>query len=206
MNRKELRNQIGQNRRLRPKPRNTAGDEIDDHWEVISADDTELVLRNLRSGQEFKLGYDHIHEYRTPNFLILKSTVSLLASGPELEPIVVPPKITLVVAAPLPAPVQEPDGTWTREIHVRPSRAETVPDATVEVIFQTAYRTASYEVVGSGQAMILRELFGVEGTTNSSHFRMGLVELPRGTWLRLSFHGVTPPEPRQIRLTPYFKY
>ncbi len=208
MNRKQLQKQLGETRRLRPLPTDAMGIEFDDLWEVTAADDAGLRLRNQRTGYDFLLGYDHIHEYRTPDFLVLKSTVSLSPHGPRLEPIVTPPKVILTVAMPLPAPSQEPDGTWTQEIHVQPSRPDNVADATVEISFHQPYRTGAYEVVRNNpaQALLLRELFGVEGRSNSSRFRMGLVELPRGTWLRFTFNGATPPRPYEIKLTPYLKY
>ncbi len=208
MNRKRLQRQVGETRRLRPVPRDTAGTEVDDLWEVAATDHSGLHLRNQSTGHNLTLGYDHIHEYRTPDFLVLRSTVYLSPQGPRLEPIVAAPRVTLNVAMPLPAPTQNSDGTWTQEIHVHPSGSDDVPDATVEILFHDLYQTGIYEVVRNNptQALFIRELFGIEGHSNSSVFRMGLVELPRGTWLRFAFRGVIPPKPHEIRLTPYFKY
>lgn len=208
MNRKQLQRQVGQTRRLRPIPKDTVGTEVDDLWKVMSADHNELHLQNQRTGHILAVGYDHIHEYRTPDLLVLKSNVCLSPQGPQLDPIVAPPKITISVAMPLPAPTENGDGTWTQEIHVYPSMADNVPDATVEILFDDLYQAGSYEVVrkNPAQAMFIRELFGTEGYSKSSVFRMGLVELPRGTWLRFTFRGVTPPRPREIRVTPYLKY
>jgi len=208
MNRKELQKQVGQLRRLRPIPTDATGTEVDDFWKVMDADANALLLLNQRTDHNLTLGYDHIHEYRTPDFLVLKSTVSLSPQGARLEPNVAPPKATLDVVMPLPAPTQNSDGTWTQEIQVHPSRPDIVPDATVEFIFHAPYQTGSYEVVPNNptQALIIRELFGVEGRSDSSVFRMGLAELPRGTWLRFMFRGVTSPKPREILLAPYLKY
>jgi hypothetical protein len=207
MNRKQLQKQKGQARRLCPTPVDITGIKRDDLWEVTDADDNGLHLRNQRTHHNLNLGFDHIHEYRTPDFLVLRSTVTLTPHGPELSPIVVAPKTTLEMAT-LPVPTQNSDGTWTQEIHVHPSRPDNVPDVTVEIIFRDAYQTGIYEVVANNatQALIIRELFGVEGRGDSSVFRMGLVELPRGTWLRFTFRGATQPKPREIRLNPYFKY
>lgn len=208
MNRKQLQKKHkGKTRRLRPIPTDATGTEVDDLWEVADVDDNGLHLRNQQTHHNLTIGFDHIHEYRTPDFLVLKSTVLLTPSGPRLEPIVVPPKVALKVAT-LPEPTQNPDGTWTQEIHVHPSRPDNVPGATVEIIFHDAYQTGTYTVVPNNptQALMTCELFGVEERGDSGVFRMGLVELPRGTWLRFTFRGATAPKPREIRLTPYFKY
>ncbi|MDP2663279.1 MAG: hypothetical protein Q8R28_21395, partial [Dehalococcoidia bacterium] len=123
MNRRQLQKLIGQSLRLRPVPQAAMETQVDDLWTVIVADETGLHLRNQRTGDEFPLGKDHIMEYRTPNFLILKSTVSLLPKGPALEPIIAPPKVTLEVK-PFPEPVQNSDGTWMQEIHVCGSKPD----------------------------------------------------------------------------------
>jgi hypothetical protein len=207
MNRKQLQKHIGETRRLRPIPKDSIGTEVDDHWMVRVADENGLQLHNQRTGQYLPLGYDHILEYRTPDFLILKSTISLHPHGLKLEPIVSSPKVTLTVAMPLPKPKQRPDGSWTQEIEVHPTKPDTVPNATVEISFDEPYLTGAYEVVrvNPTQSLFIQELFGVKGRNNSSRFRMGLVELPRGTWLRFIFTGNSAPIPREIRLTPYFK-
>jgi hypothetical protein len=207
MNRKQLQKHVGETRRLRPTPTDAAGTEVDDLWTVSAADDEGLQLHNQRTDQVLQLGYDHILEYRTPDFLILKSTISFQPHGLKLEPIVAPPKVTLEVAMPLPEPTKRPDGSWSQEIQVHPTRPDNVPNATVEIKFHEPYRTGAYEVVRTNptQAMFIQELFGVEGRNSSNQFRMGLVELPRGTWLRFVFTGNTAPRPSEIRLTPYFK-
>lgn len=84
MNRRQLQKLIGQSLRLRPVPQDAMGTQVDDLWAIIVADETGLHLRIQRTGYEFPLGTDHIMEYRTPNFLILKSTVSPLPKGPAL--------------------------------------------------------------------------------------------------------------------------
>lgn len=207
MNKKQQQKHVGQSRRLRPKPTNSLGAVVDDAWTVVAADDTGLQLANHRTGHTLRLGYDHILEYRTPDFLILKSQVHLTASTVSVEPIVAVPKVVLDVKRPLPASMQNADGLWIQEIHVHPSKPDAVPDATVEILFHAPYLAGSYEVVSdNSQGLILSELFGVEGTHSSDHFRMGLVELPRTTWIRLVFTGHSAPIPREIRLSPYFKH
>lgn len=181
MNRKALQKQIGQTRRLRPVPTDATGSEVDDLWEVMAVDDNGLHLRNQRTDHDLTLGYDHIHEYRTPDFLVLKSTVLLSPHGPRLEPVVAPPKATLKVAMPLPPPTQNPGGTWTQEIHVHPSRPDNVPDATVEIIFHDPYQTGTYEVIRNNptQALIIRELFGSRGVAIAVSF----------AWVLSNFRG-----------------
>ncbi len=128
-----------------------------------------------------------------------------LGASRSLRPL---PKTVLKVEHPLPSPVQDANGLWSQEIHVYPSKRDVVPDATVEARFRQPYLFARYDVVREDprQALMFRELFGSEGSRNSDRFRMGLVELPRRTWIRLVFVGVNPPKPIKIKLTPYFKH
>jgi hypothetical protein len=208
VNKKQQQKHVGQPRRLRPIPINSLEESVDDAWTVQVADEHGLQLSNSRTGHQLQLGYDHILEYRTPDFLILKSQVRLTPTTVIVEPFTTPPKVILDVPLPLPVPYQTPDGLWVQELHARPSKAEPVFDATVEVHFLAPYLKASYSVESTnpGQAIILRELFGVEGSLNSTRFRMGLVELPRGAWIRIQFIASDPPTPQEVRLTPYFKH
>jgi hypothetical protein len=207
MNKKQQQKHVGQTRRLRPIPRNAAGQDVDDPWLVASAGPSGLDLTNGRTGHNLTLGYDHILEYRTPDFLLLKSHVLLTPTAVEIEPIVTPPRVVLDVKLPLPAPVKDQRGLWVQTIDVRPSQDAPVPRATVEVVFDSPYELAEYEVVRQdpAQALLLQELFGAEGRHAAAHFRMGLAELPRGTWIRLRFFGRIAPLPREIKLHPYLK-
>jgi hypothetical protein len=207
MNKKQQQKHVGHQRRLRPIPRDSAGQEIDDSWTVESADSDGLSLTNGRTGNSLNIGYDHILEYRTPDFLLLKSQVHIAPTTVTIEPATTPPRVVLNVELPLPEPVRDLQGMWIQTIDVRPSQDAPVRDATVEVIFDSQYDDAVYEVVrrNPSRALMLQELFGAEGRHAAARFRMGLVELPPGTWIRLRFQGHVAPVPREIKLHPYLK-
>lgn len=103
---------------------------------------------------------------------------------------------------PFPEPVRSSDGTWTQEIHVCPSRPDNLPDATVEIILDDPYLTGTYDVVrdNPAQALVIRELFGAEGCSNSRVFRMGLVDFRGERGCASSLVEQRPRNPLRYRL------
>ena len=106
-------------------------------------------------------------------------------------------KVTLTVGLPLPAPTQEPDGTWTQEIHVHPSSSDAVPDVIVDIFFDKPYLTGAYKIVPNNPPRILSYIVkSVHKGVSSSRFFVVLAELPSETWLLFTFNGITPPIPQ----------
>ena len=117
-----------------------------------------------------------------------------------------PPPVTLAVQTPLPEPARDPGtGVWTQEIDIKPSRRDAVPDVFVEVEFDRPYREGKYEVMQeiATAAISLQERFGTKGATDSKVFTMGLVELPRRAWIRLTFKSKERLTPIRMGLNPF---
>lgn len=89
MNRNRLKGNVGKEFRLRPAVRIGSESEdpapCDDRWRLTSADDF-LVLTNTRTNQTLKIGADHVHDFRTPDYLMLKCQVTIRGSGVTVEP------------------------------------------------------------------------------------------------------------------------
>lgn len=89
MNRERLKDNVGKEFRLRPAVRIGSESEdpapCDDRWRLTGADGF-LVLTNTRTNQTLRIGADHVHEFRTPDYLMLKCQVTIRASEVTIEP------------------------------------------------------------------------------------------------------------------------
>lgn len=105
MNRKRMRENIGQLLRLRPiatrKDGATQLPSLDDDWRLEQCTDTALELHNVRTQHVLHLGADHVHEFRTPNFLVLKAQVTISGNCVQIEPTPLNKEVVIQVIASL---------------------------------------------------------------------------------------------------------
>lgn len=90
MNRDQLDASVGKEFRLRPVV--SIGDESerptphDDRWRLIRCSNSILELANVRTNQSLEIGIDHLHDFRTPDFLMLKCQVTMVGTNVQIEP------------------------------------------------------------------------------------------------------------------------
>lgn len=95
MNGEQLRKRIGQPHRLRPLPRRFAQDSRelpprDDQWVLEQVAKGFVKLSNASTGHVFKLGSDNLHEFRTPDFLLLRCQIIIFGNHVRIEPLIYP--------------------------------------------------------------------------------------------------------------------
>ena len=103
----QLRQNVGQELRLRPHPlvveyvplitgvRSSSGDPVTERrlaktdylWRLVSVEDG-VTLRCQYTNHQVTLGNDNVREYRTPGFLILRCQLILDRDKVDIEPIV----------------------------------------------------------------------------------------------------------------------
>src|SRR5438105_4264208 len=153
MNKKQLPTNIGKLLRLRPKPHDN-GLEVDDYWLLKSVAHDVIVLCNKRTTQELTLGLDHVNDYRTQDYLVLKCQILITPNGIDYEPLLAVPKVTLTLTE-VPPVLEAGLGLWLHIIEVRPSRRDAVADVLVKIEFDHVYNSGVYEVVRDDPRMAL---------------------------------------------------
>jgi hypothetical protein len=92
MNAGQLKKNLGQHVRLRPKVMRRAptGELLpfqDDNWSIDRVDEKGVTIHNISTGHIVTLGNDNVREYRTPDFLILRCQLTLQVNRVVIEPI-----------------------------------------------------------------------------------------------------------------------
>lgn len=92
MNAAQLKKNVGQHVRLRPKVvrRAPSGEPLtfrDDKWSIDRVDEKGVTVHNISTGHAVTLGNDNVREYRTPDFLILHCQLTLQGNQVLIEPI-----------------------------------------------------------------------------------------------------------------------
>jgi hypothetical protein len=93
MNIKQFRKDIGKWVRLRSCVERRTSDlqhlpRLDDYWCVERVNDTSTELKNIRTGHVVKLGFDNIHKFRSPNFLLLRCQIIMRRIKIISEPVI----------------------------------------------------------------------------------------------------------------------
>lgn len=89
MNFKRLKDNIGNTLRLRPPAIIQIGETLvpqDISWKLISCENQVLKLEGLDPLRLLEIGSDNIHEFRTPDFLMLKCKITIKDKNVEIEP------------------------------------------------------------------------------------------------------------------------
>lgn len=88
----QLEKQLHTNVRLRPLPVRVGINgrvlpQRDDLWRVETIQKRKFVeILNLSTGHRKKLGSDNIHEFRTPDFLMLRGRLIIMGPRVDFEP------------------------------------------------------------------------------------------------------------------------
>ena len=120
MNRDQFKKCIGQTLRLQPHAIGAQGESRDDDWTVeLNADEDEVVLKHMGSGEGVVVGFDHVHSYmsdqargKTHGFLQTLSQIRIAPDG-TISAVPLPPRQTGIVR-PTFNPLVVNDGTADR--------------------------------------------------------------------------------------------
>ncbi len=104
MNRDQFEKCIGQTLRLQPHAIGAQGESRDDDWTVeLNADEDEVVLKHMGSGEGVVVGFDHVHSYmsdrargKTHGFLQMLSQIRIAPDG-TISAVPLPPRQTGIV-------------------------------------------------------------------------------------------------------------
>ncbi len=93
MNKKKAKEWVGKNFRVRPMALrfDSKGQRLtpeDDPWRVEQKEGDTVKIKNTRTDHVLDLGLDHVREWRSPDFLLLRAQIKLKGQVAILEPIV----------------------------------------------------------------------------------------------------------------------